>query len=232
MDPTLQLVVFQVVTTVLPLVLCIAVHEWAHVAMARFLGDDTGERQGRLTLNPLAHADPIWTVLVPTYFVVVQSLAGNAFAAPFFGAGRPAPYAPMKLDRRFFGKRVTMRTGEMLVAIAGPLSNVALAAIATVLLWVAVQAGQGFSDPRSIAMLLFRFVLMNTGLAIFNLIPIPPLDGSKVLASLLPREAARAYEDFAQRVSWMLFVVVIFGAGWFLSPVQGAVARLVFRIVT
>jgi Zn-dependent protease len=231
-DPTFRLVVFQVVTTVIPLVLCIAVHEWAHVAMARFLGDDTGERQDRLTLNPLAHADPIWTILVPTYFVVVQSLAGNAFAAPFFGAGRPAPYNPMKLDRRFFGKRVTMRTGELLVAVAGPASNAVLAAIAVALLYASVRAGQSFDDPRSLSMLLFRFVLMNSGLAIFNMIPIPPLDGSKVLASLLPREAARAYEAFAQRAGWLLFVVVIFGAGYVLSPVQGAVARLVFRIVS
>ena len=79
----LETIVFNVVTTLGPLILAIAVHEWAHAAMARFLGDDTGTRLGRYTLDPLQHIDPFWTVGLPIYFVVSQTLAGAAFAVPF-----------------------------------------------------------------------------------------------------------------------------------------------------
>ena len=94
----IQRLVFNEVTILIPLILSIAVHEYAHVAMARFLGDSTGTSMGRNTLNPLAHIDPIWTVLLPAYFVFLQT---SMFGVPFFGAGKPAPYNPVKLDRRF-----------------------------------------------------------------------------------------------------------------------------------
>jgi len=224
MDPVFQTLVLNVVTTIIPLVLAIAVHEYAHVAMARWLGDRTGEAQGRLTLNPLAHADPIWTVAVPTWFVISQTLAGAGSAVPFFGAGRPAPYDPSRFQRHVFGKRVTLRTGELLVAAAGPLSNVLLAAVTTLVLVGLVRGGFSLVDPASPAVLVFNFVLLNTGLALFNLIPIPPLDGSKVLMSLLPRRAAVTYEDIAGRLSWVLLLVVILGGGILLGPVQRFVA--------
>src|SRR5690606_34721403 len=153
---------------------------WAHVAMARFLGDRTGEEQGRLTLNPLVHADPIWTVAVPSFFVVMQTLAGAAFPVPFFGAGRPAPYSPVRLDRRFGGKRVKMGLAELLVALAGPVSNLVMAGLAAVLLLAVLDPQVGLSDPRSPAVLVFKFLSMNVGLFLFNLIPVPPLDGSKI----------------------------------------------------
>ncbi len=230
MDPTVQLVIFRVVTTIVPLILFIAVHEYAHVAMARFLGDDTGTRQDRFTLNPLAHVDPIWTLAVPTYFVVAQTLGGGS-GVPFFGAGKPAPYNPMRLDRKFNGKRISMRTGELLVAAAGPLSNLLLALICAALVFVFVRAGSDMADPRSLAQLGFNMVLVNTGLFFFNLIPIPPLDGSKVLMSLLPREAARRYEAIGQQLSLVLFIAVIFGARYFLAPAQNAVASLLFAVL-
>ena len=185
-----QQIVLNVVTTIGMLILAIAVHEWAHVAMARFFGDDTGERMGRYTLNPLAHADPIWTVALPTFFVVMQTIAGAGFVVPFFGAGKPAPYTPMRLDRKFNGKRVNLGTAEMLVAFAGPLSNLVLALITTVVVIVLVRAGQPLGEVPSLATLAFKFIVLNFGLMIFNLIPIPPLDGSKILFNLLPRPLA------------------------------------------
>ena len=233
-DVHVQEIVFNVVTTVGLLILAIAVHEWAHVAMARFLGDPTGERMGRLTLNPLAHADPLWTVALPTYFVIMQTLAGSAFPVPFFGAGKPAPYSPVKLTRAFGGKRIQMRTAEMLVAIAGPLSNLVLALVTTVVVIVLVRAGQPlFDDPRSLALLAFKFVVLNIGLFTFNLIPIPPLDGSKVIYSLLPHELGLKYEAFVEKLSWLLMIVLFAGgARIVLAPIQRAIIGVLLDVVS
>lgn len=227
-------IVFNVVTTVGLLILAIAVHEWAHVATARFLGDPTGERMGRLTLNPLAHADPIWTVALPAYFVVMQTLAGSAFPLPFFGAGKPAPYTPVKLTRAFNGKRIRMRTAEMLVAIAGPLSNLALAVLTTGVVIALIHAGQPLSgDPRSLSLLAFKFAVLNIGLLIFNLIPIPPLDGSKVVFSLLPHRLAVRYEAVVEKLSWVLLILLFAGgARIILAPIQRVIVGAMLDLIT
>jgi Zn-dependent protease len=231
MDVDPQRLVFNLVTILIPLILAIAVHEWAHVAMARFLGDRTGEQEGRLTLNPLAHMDPIWTLLVPAFFVFMQTAANSVFPVPFFGAGKPAPYNPVRLDRKFNGKRISMRTGEMLVAAAGPFSNLVLFAITAVLMVVAVKTGFNVYDPKSPANLLFRFALLNVGLCFFNLIPVVPLDGSKILMSLLPRNAAASYERLAQPLSYLMLGVLVFGgASFVLAPIQGFAIRLLLLL--
>ncbi len=233
MDMDIERLIFNEVTILIPLILAIAVHEYAHVAMARFLGDSSGEAMGRLTLNPLAHIDPVWTVLVPAYFVYMQTMVGSLFAVPFFGAGKPAPYNPMKLDRKVFGKRLSMRTGTLLVALAGPVSNLVLFAISTVILFVLVRTGFSLDDPKSPAVLVFRFALLNTGLAIFNMIPIVPLDGSKVLAGLLPGRLADRYEELAGKLSWVLLILLFLGgAHYLLGPVQRLAAELLFALVT
>src|SRR5690242_98377 len=83
-----------------PLIIAISVHEFSHVAMARFLGDDTGTRMGRFTLHPLRHIDPMWTVALPATLMILGSLSGSS-RIPVFAAGKPAPYNPMRLDRKF-----------------------------------------------------------------------------------------------------------------------------------
>jgi Zn-dependent protease len=224
--------IFNEVTILIPLILAIAVHEYAHVAMARFLGDSSGEAMGRLTLNPIAHIDPIWTVLVPAYFVYAQTMVGSLFAVPFFGAGKPAPYNPLRLERKIFGKRVTMRTGSMLVALAGPASNVVLFFLSMLLLFVLTRAGISVYEPKSIASLVFRFALLNTGLALFNMIPVAPLDGSKVLAGLLPRRLADRYEAAAAQFSWLLLILLfVGGARYVLGPVQGAIQTAMLAVL-
>lgn len=224
-------ILVNVVTTVGMLLLAIAVHEWAHVAMARFLGDRTGEALGRYTLNPLAHADPIWTIALPAYFVVMQTISGGV-GVPFFGAGKPAPYTPIRLTRQFGGQRIRMSTAEMLVALAGPVSNLVMAAIATVVVAGLVRTGEPlFGDPRSFALLGFKFALLNTGLFFFNLIPVPPLDGSKVLFHLLPRDLALKYESISGQLSWVLLLAAVFGARVVLAPLQGAAAELIVSVV-
>lgn len=231
----IESIIFNIVTGVGPLILAIAVHEWAHIAMARFLGDSTGTSMGRYTLNPLAHIDPLWTVALPSYFVVMQTLAGSAFSVPFFAAGKPAPYSPSKLDRRFNGKRISLGFAELLVAAAGPLSNLVLAAVTTLVMVGLVRAGETLNyidDPRSLAILAFKFVILNTGLFLFNLIPIPPLDGSKILFNLLPRSVGLKYAAVTEKLSWVLLIALFAGgAQLLLAPLQGVIVVAVLRFV-
>jgi Zn-dependent protease len=232
MNVDLQTVVFNVVTTVGPLILAIGVHEWAHVAMARFLGDPTGEQMGRLTLNPLAHVDPLWTVGLPIYFVATNSLGGGT-SMPFFGAGKPAPYNPVKLTRTLGGRRISMGTGELLVAAAGPLSNLVLALATTALLIALIHAGQPLSvdAPNSPSLLAFKFIAMNISLFVFNLVPIPPLDGSKILFNVLPRSLAARATAVTERLSWVLLILVFVAGSWILAPIQRAIVDALLHVV-
>lgn len=233
MSVDVQSIAFNVITTVGPLILAIAVHEWAHVAMARFLGDPTGESMGRLTLNPLAHVDPLWTVGLPVYFVVVSSLNGAGYPMPFFGAGKPAPYNPLKLTRKVGGQRVSMAMGELLVAAAGPLSNLVLALLSTIILVVLARAGDPLSQalPNSPSLLVFKFIAMNVSLFVFNLIPVPPLDGSKILFNLLPRPLATKAQQGAERFSFLLLIAVFVGGSRILAPIQRAIVGALLGVV-
>lgn len=226
MDP--QQLILNLVVTLIPLILAITVHEFAHIAMARWLGDDLGTRMGRYNLNPLSHIDPIWTVALPAILVV---MSGGGAALPFFAAGKPAPYNPVRLDRRFGGKRITLRNAELLVAAAGPLSNIALALVCMIALAVVGRAGVDITDPFSPLALLPRFVVLNLALFVFNLIPIPPLDGSKVVYALLPTGLAERYEAVATRLSWVLLVAVIVAGGVFIGPIVGGLYRLMAQLL-
>lgn len=207
-----QQLIFNLVVIIGPLVLAIAIHEFSHIAMARFLGDDLGTRLGRFTLDPLKHIDPLWTIGLPVILVLMSTLSGGS-GIPFFAAGKPAPYNPLALKRKFFGRRITLRRAELLVAIAGPLSNLALAFISLLVVYLLDRFGYNKFSGYSLGGLLVQFVYLNVALFVFNLIPIPPLDGSKVLASLLPRGVAAKYEDIAGSLSWVMLGLLIFGGG-------------------
>jgi Zn-dependent protease len=198
-----------------PVLLSLTVHEWAHAASADALGDDTARRDGRLTLNPLAHVDPLGTFLMP----VLQILS---FGAVTFAWAKPVPVNPVRFTRRW-----TMGTGMTLVSAAGPASNLLLALGAGIGLVLAARFG-GTGDEPTAAFLgaLFR---VNIGLAVFNLLPVPPLDGSKVLHGLLPRRAALAYERIFPYAPVLLVAVFVFG-GRFLGVPMGFVASLVWRL--
>lgn len=165
-----------------PLLLAVVVHEVAHAWMARRQGDDTAARLGRLTLNPVRHLDPFGSFLVP--------LALWATNAPFlFGWAKPVP-----VDARNFRD---FRRGDILVSLAGPVSNFALAAASVVAAVALVWLGRAAPPIEATAAFLAdmaRFsVFINVLLGIFNLVPIPPLDGSHILVHALPPELARAY---------------------------------------
>ncbi|MCJ7736216.1 MAG: site-2 protease family protein [Anaerolineae bacterium] len=167
----------RLITLVILFFTSMPIHEWAHAWSANRLGDDTAAQRGRLTINPLAHLDPVGTISLLFFG---------------FGWGRPVPVAPYKL-------RGNRRFSWALVSIAGPLSNLVLAMLAAIpfrLGWVSLYAGtSSILSPQNI---LVQFILINLMLAIYNLIPIPPLDGSRVLAWLLPASWARGLDKIEQ----------------------------------
>ena len=174
------------------LVVAIVFHEVAHGWVALALGDTTAQERGRLTLNPLKHVDPMGTLLVPGFLALV--------GGPIFGWAKPVPVIKQRLDNP--------RYGMMLVAAAGPGTNFALALIGAVVLGLMLPAGAStiFLDTgmpvvadvsgqvAPIASGFYYFVLINVFLAVFNLLPIPPFDGSHILEGLLPRRWVHHYE--------------------------------------
>ena len=196
------------VMVLVPMILSLSVHEFAHAAVAKLLGDDTAERQGRLTLNPISHIDPIGTLGLP----ILLLLSGGGF---FFGWAKPVPVDPYRFYRHW-----SPRTGMMLTAAAGPASNVVLAVLCMIPL---AMGHHGASESISPAVFEFsyRMVTINLALAIFNMLPVGPLDGQKVLAGLLPHNLVGQFEQFNAQFGWMLLMGVFFFR-WKpdLSPVQ------------
>jgi Zn-dependent protease len=179
-------------------ILSVAVHEFGHAWMANRLGDPTPRLQGRLTLSPLHHADPIGTIVMPLIMVFTS--------APLFAWGRPVQYNPAALSRRF-----SMRTGQMLVAVAGPAMNLLMAMAISL---VIIAAGWLGASARLLEALFRYLVQLNVALMIFNLLPIPPLDGGSVLAWALPRSLQHVVE-FLARYGTMILILLV------LSPALG-----------
>jgi Zn-dependent protease len=199
------------------LLFSLSVHESAHAWMAHRLGDDTALHEGRVTLNPLAHIDPIGTVLFP----LLQIFTGVLL----MGWAKPTPYNPAN-----FGRQVTMRQGHMLVAAAGPVSNFVLAILFTGAFVMAFRAGVVGQDnyAHPLARTLFIGITMNVVLAIFNLFPIPPLDGSKVASYGLPGDMGDRYDRVMGPYGFLiLFLLVATGVfGHVLGPIMQWVVGL------
>jgi Zn-dependent protease len=181
------------------LLLSIAVHEFGHAIVAHKLGDRLPASQGRVTLNPLAHADPIGTFLFPILGLVLTGGKGYGF-----GWGRPVEVSPVSFSRRF-----SMRTGHMLVALAGPAMNLLFGTVIAIIHVVLLATGVIEAKPGiSLHTALSHAVVLNYILMFFNLIPAPPLDGGAVLKGLLPARSLRSYERFEPYGPFVLMAVI------------------------
>lgn len=162
---------------IVSLVIAISIHEMMHALTALWLGDDTASDHGRITLNPLAHIDPLTTILLPVVLV--------AFGLPPILAAKPVPFNPDRVRFEEFG--------AALVGVAGPLTNLALAVIAALTL--------GFLQPDFGSLtrdFLLMFTQLNVALFVFNMLPIPPLDGSRVLYAFAPEPVQRVMAQIEQ----------------------------------
>lgn len=207
MSDTIQLAIILIPC----LVIAIVFHEVAHGWAALALGDPTARDSRRLTLNPIRHVDPIGTLLVPGFL----ALAG----APVFGWAKPVPVNFRRLNNP--------RLGMMVVAAAGPATNFALALVgAAAMGLLAPQLGDG---QGLLAQGLFYFILINLFLGLFNLLPIPPFDGSHIVEGALPRRWARAYEKL--RPYGMLMFFALIALAW-LAPGLAIIQTLIGPPVT
>lgn len=196
-----------------PLLVALIIHECAHAWMANRLGDDTAAREGRLTLNPLAHLDPLGTLML-----LFSGLIGWA---------KPVPVNPVNL-------RNPVRD-MTLVALAGPLSNLALAVVVAILCWVYVGLGLESRLPESIHVpllsMLFMAGPMNIGLALFNMLPIPPLDGFRVLSYFLKAETQQTILQYQPFI--LIGFLVLLWLGFFnviLFPMIGVIWSVISPI--
>lgn len=172
------------------------VHEFSHALAAYRLGDSTAKLFGRLTLNPIAHFDPLGGILLAVTFIG----SGGSFG---FGWAKPTPVNPANLQG---GHR-----GEAIVAAAGPLSNLVLAAVAALpLRYILSSPSIAAAVPDLVIQTLATFVFINLILMVFNLFPIPPLDGSKVLFALLPPQTAWKWRPILEQYGFILLLIVFF----------------------
>ena len=194
----LERVIPAVIVVAIMLLVGLPVHEFSHALAAYRLGDGTAKLFGRLTLNPIAHFDPVGGTLLALTFIG-SAAAGGAFG---FGWAKPTPVNPMNLQG---GRR-----GEALVAAAGPLSNLLLAAVAAIPLRFLIASPELTGPVLLLAEVLSLFVQINLVLMIFNLIPIPPLDGSKVLFAFLDRRTEYQIRPILEQYGFFILMALFF----------------------
>lgn len=184
---------------IVALVLSICVHEFGHALVADKLGDPLPRAQGRVTLNPLAHIDPLGTLLLP----LIAVFSGPAIGSRILGWGKPVQ---ISLSARSITRKVSIRTAHALVAIAGPMMNILFALVLSVVFVALVKA-----DNRALAVGVANVIAMNIGLCLFNLLPIPPLDGGAVLARFVPRRFDHLLDGLNRYGFVILFALLMTG---------------------
>lgn len=217
--------IIQIICSVLSFIPAIVFHEVSHGFAAYKLGDPTAKSQGRLSLNPLKHIDPFGTVILPGILMLM--------GGPVFGYAKPVPYNPSYFK--------DPRRGDLIVGLAGPAANLVMAIIAGVLAWILYPisvAGAASNEFFLYFYYLFlpMFALINLYLMFFNLLPIPPLDGSSIFAVILPKKYLPKYYKIQQYALPIFFVVIfalpyIFNVnpiGIYLQVTAGNLAGLLF----
>ena len=178
----------QIAVVLVIILISMTLHEAMHAFVSYWLGDDTAKREGRLTLNPLKHIDPFLTIILPIGLAII--------GGPIFGGAKPVPFRP---DQVRWGD-----WGAALVAIGGPLTNLVLAFVG-----FGVYVVLGMPSTGDLAYILPTFVSVNLGFFLFNIIPIPPLDGSRVLYALAPEPVRTAMRFIEQYGIILVFAIVL-----------------------
>jgi Zn-dependent protease len=192
-------------------------HEVMHGFVAYWLGDDTAKLEGRLTLNPVSHIDPILTIALPLFLVITSFLTGGS--TPIFGGAKPVPFNPARVKYDEWG--------AALVALAGPLTNFVIA-----FLVFGIYAILG-GPSGVLGQVLTTTILVNLGFFVFNMIPIPPLDGSRVIYALAPDFVRRGMEAIEQYGLVVVFAIVFLASsviGLVMTTVIGAILHLFAQI--
>lgn len=199
------------------LIFSLSVHECSHAWVASRLGDQTARMQGRVTLNPIYHIDVVGTLIMPAIIIFGPLIGFSLFSGVLIGWAKPTPV----ISRNF----AKIRRDENLVTLAGPASNLALAIFATLILLIVIHVAPGgrqivnftlhgallpnvSSGVQAVVLLGIAAVQINLALLFFNLLPIPPLDGSQLLRNVLPYNAVQTYDRIPLWVSWILMIFV------------------------
>ena len=210
-----QLVIYMVV-----LLFAISAHEAAHAWMSNRFGDDTARLLGRITLNPAAHIDPIGTLLIPIAGFILGSIGGPVARIPLIGWGKPTPVNPLRWRNKDLA--------NVMVSAAGIMANLFLAICAFIIIKVLLMTGTFSSIPESfqepVTIFLQYLLIMNVSLAVFNLLPFPPLDGSKILETFLPA-SAQPVLALMERYGFIILMLLIY-VGFF-----GAIMRPVMSLI-
>jgi Zn-dependent protease len=221
----LELLIPQLVIYMVVLLLAISAHEAAHAWMSYKFGDDTARLLGRVTLNPVAHIDPIGTLLIPIVMFVVGHMGGPLAAIPLIGWGKPTPVNPLRWRNKDLA--------NVMVSIAGILANLIIAIIAFTILKILLMTGAderlAQSTQEPIGLFLSYLLIMNISLAVFNLLPFPPLDGSKVLDTFLPA-SMRPLMEILEQYGYLILMILIY-LGFFnaiIGPVLNVVRYLLY----
>ena len=208
--------IYKVSIWAIPVLFAITLHEVAHGWMARYFGDRTAEMLGRLSLNPLRHIDPIGTLLVPGLLLAV--------GGPLFGWAKPVPVAT--------GVLRNPRRAMIFVALAGPGANLLMAALWSAVLGAVARANGNDTLVHWIALMAQAGIVINVVLAVFNLLPIPPLDGGRVLAGLLPPRLSARLEKIEP-----VGLVLVLGLsacgmfGWLFHPAYRAIGHVISTLI-
>ena len=206
--------ILEIIIVLTVILLSMTIHEAMHAFMGYVLGDNTAKEEGRLTLNPIRHIDPVMTILLPLTMVVLH--------APVFGGAKPVPFNP---NRVRFGD-----WGAALVALSGPITNLVIAFIAFgVGVFSGVIDNAGAVQPTIFGLIISTAVSVNLGFFVFNMLPIPPLDGSRILYAVAPNSIRGVMQKIEQNGILLVMIIVVLFSD-VIGQVMSGCIRAILRV--